>query len=139
MKISLLSTALAAVLGLALCGTAVNAQTTNAPAATTTTMAPAPMAATPKAKSSYTSYPKGATITSISDTSVVLNTSKGPLTLAIDAKTTIQVNKKKAAVTDFAAGDAVTGSYVTNADGTLTAHSLRKKKVAAAMAAPAAQ
>ena len=138
MKIPLLSTALAAVLGLALCGTAVNAQTTNAPAATTT--APAPTAATPKAKSSYTSYPKGATITSISDTSVVLNTSKGPLTLAIDAKTTIQVNKKKAAVTDFAAGDAVTGSYVTNADGTLTAHSLRKKKAAAAaMAAPAAQ
>jgi hypothetical protein len=121
MKPTLLSTALAAVLVLALSGTAAFAQTNTmaTPAAPTTTVK--------KAKSAYTAYPKGSTITSISATSLVLNTSKGALTLVIDASTKIEVNKKKAAVTDFAVGDAVTGSYATGADGTLTAHSLRKK------------
>jgi hypothetical protein len=122
MKTTLLSTALAVVLVLASSGTAALAQTNTmaTPAAPTTSTAK-------KAKSAYTQYPKGSTITSISATSVVLNTSKGALTLVIDASTKIEVNKKKAAVTDFAAGDAVTGSYATGADGTLTAHSLRKK------------
>jgi hypothetical protein len=116
----LLITALAVVLGCAFCATPASAQTNTmaAPATTTTTK---------KAKSAFTSYPKGSTITSISATSLVLNTSKGALTLTVDASTKFLVDKKKAAVTDFAAGDAVTGSYATNADGTLTAHSLHKK------------
>ena len=130
MKLPLLSTALAAVLGLALCGTAVNAQTTNAPAATT--MAPAPAA--PSSKVTKTPY-KG-TITAIDATgsSVTVQGAKDTLTLKITSSTKY---KGGAALTDFAVGDKVTGSYTKGDDGTLTAASLHKKKAPAA--APAAQ
>jgi hypothetical protein len=85
-------------------------------------MTPAPAA---KAKSSYTPY--SGTISAIDATSVTVTTKKGDLKLAIDTTTKIEVSHKKAAVTDFAVGDKVTGSYATGADGTLTAHSLHKK------------
>jgi hypothetical protein len=126
MKITRLTPVLATVLGLALASipATVHAQTaTNA----TAPAAPSTAPKKEKKKSEYTQFPKDAAITAIDATSVTLSSAKGPLTLAIAAETKIEVNKKKAAVTDFAVGDKVTGSYATGADGTLTAHSLRKK------------
>jgi hypothetical protein len=127
MKITFVAPAFAAVLGLALaCApVTVQAQSTNAASATT----PAPAAATKpaKKKSAYTQIPKGAKISAIDASSVTLTTAKGDLKLAIDDKTGFSVDKKKSAVTDFAVGDVVTGSYATNADGTFTAHNVRKK------------
>jgi hypothetical protein len=130
MKIPFLSTALAAVLGLALCGTAANAQTTNAPATT----APAPTTA-PSSKVTKTPY-KG-TITAIDATgsTVTIQGAKDTMTLKITSATKY---KGGAALTDFAVGDKVTGSYTKGDDGTLTAASLHKKKATAAAAAPAA-
>jgi len=132
MKLSIITPALVAVLGFALASApaTVQAQTSTAPAAAP---APAPAATpapavAPKTKSAYTTY-KG-TISAIDATSVTVTTAKGDIKLAIDATTKIEVSHKKAAATAFAVGDKVTGSYTTGADGTLTAHSLRKKAVA---------
>jgi hypothetical protein len=131
MKNTFIVSALAAVLGLALAGVpvSVKAQSTNAAPAAAATTAPAstPSAAatSTKKKSKYTQY--AGTIKSLSASSAVVTTKKGDITLAVDATTTFKVNKKKAAATDFATGDSVTGSYATNADGTFTAHSINKK------------
>jgi hypothetical protein len=94
----------------------------SAPAAPST--APKDTAATtaPKEKPAYTPY-KGA-ISAIDASSVTVTTKKGDVKLAVDTTTIIEVGKKKAALTDFAVGDKVTGSYAT---GAMTAHSLRKK------------
>jgi hypothetical protein len=145
MKINHFIPALAAVLGLALASApvTVKAQTTNAAPATTATTAPAPSTADKagkKKKGDYTQIPKGATISAIDASSVTLTTAKGDLKLAIDASTGFAIGKKKdkATVADFAAGDAVTGSYATAADGTMTAHNIRKKAAKTAAAAPAA-
>ena len=120
MKINLLSSALAAILGLALISTTANAQTSTnaAPATSTATSAT-------KEKGDFTPY-KGK-VSAVDASSVTVTTASGDLKLVVDDTTKIQVSKKKAAITDFAVGDAVTGSYTKNADGTLTAHSLRKK------------
>ena len=118
MKINILSSALAAILGLALIGTTVNAQTNAAPATSTATSAT-------KEKGDFTQY-KGK-VSAVDASSVTVTTASGDLKLVVDDTTKVQVSKKKAAITDFAVGDAVTGSYTKNADGTLTAHSLRKK------------
>jgi uncharacterized protein YdeI (BOF family) len=132
MKNTFVVTAFAAVLGFALASAPVtvkaqstNAAPANAPATATTGTSTAAKA--PKKKSSYTQIPKGATISAIDASSVTLTTTKGDLKLAIDDKTGFSVDKKKSAVTDFAVGDKVTGSYATNADGTFTAHNIRKK------------
>jgi len=127
MKITLLSSALVAIVGLAFIGAPVIAS------AQTTTNATAPAApAKEKKKSDYTQIPKGAKISSIDATTVTITTTKGDVKLLIDATTGFEVNKKKATAADFAAGDEVTGSYKTAADGTNTAHNLRKKTEAAA-------
>ena len=120
MKINILSSALAAILGLALIGTT----TVKAQATATAPTTPAAASAT-KSKGDFTPY-KGK-VSAVDASSVTVTTSSGDLKLAVDDTTKIQVAKKKAAITDFAVGDAVTGSYTKNADGTLTAHSLRKK------------
>ena len=121
MKINILSSALAAILGLALIGTTtVKAQTSTTAAPTT-----APATSATKSKGDFTAY-KGK-VSAVDASSVTVTTASGDLKLAVDDTTKIQVAKKKAAITDFAVGDAVTGSYTKNADGTLTAHSLRKK------------
>jgi hypothetical protein len=129
MKNTFVITALAAILGLALASAPVTVQAqttpTQTPAATSTgSTTPSKPA---KKKSAYTQIPKGSTISAISATSVTLKTAKGDLTLAINDKTGFAVDKKKSAASDFAAGDTVTGSYATNADGTFTAHNIRKK------------
>jgi hypothetical protein len=117
MKTHLSITALVAILGFALIGAPVSAQ------AQTTTTAPAP-AAKPAAakKTEYTG-----TLTAVSAASITVQGTKDALTLAISPKTKIEVNKKKAALTDFAVGDKVTGSYTKDATGAMTAASLRKK------------
>ncbi len=129
MKITLLTSALAAIVGFAFIGAPVIASAQTATSAT----APAAPSTAPKTKekkkSDYTQIPKGAKISAIDASSVTLN---GDLKLAIAADTGFQVNKKTATAADFAVGDVVTGSYKTAADGTNTAHNLRKKSTAAA-------
>ena len=131
MKNTFIASAFAAVLGLALAGAPVTVK-----AQTSTTAAPATAPATATTgtstavkaskKSKYTAY--AGTLKSLDASSAVVTTSSGDVTLAIDATTKFHVNKKKAAATDFAVGDSVTGSYATNSDGTFTAHSINKKK-----------
>jgi hypothetical protein len=129
MKNTFITSALVAVLGFALASAPVTvkaqATPTQTPAATSTgSTTPSKPA---KKKSAYTPFPKGATISAIDASSVTLKTTKGDLKLAIDAKTGFEVDKKKSDASAFAAGDAVTGSYATNADGSFTAHNVRKK------------
>jgi len=120
MKINILSSALAAILGFALIGAPVTAK------AQATNDASTPSApAAKKAKGDYTQY-KG-TISAIDASSVTVTTSKGDVKLAIDDKTKFAVDKKASTAADFAKGDEVTGSYKTAADGTLTAHTVHKK------------
>jgi hypothetical protein len=59
---------------------------------------------------------------------------KKTLTLAITPLTTF---KGGSSLADFAMGDKVTGSYTTDAAGTMSAASLHKKKTAAKAATPA--
>ena len=128
MKNTFAVTALAAVLGLALAGVPVTlkAQSTNAAPAPATAPATSTTAKASK-KTKYTQY--SGTLKTLDAASAVVTTKSGDITLAIDATTTFHVNKKKAAATDFAVGDSVTGSYATGADGTtLTAHTINKKK-----------
>jgi hypothetical protein len=131
MKITFLTTALVAILGLALSGIPSNAQTdtntTTTPAAPTTpAAAPSKPAKTAK-KSAKTSY--AGKITALSATSVSV-TGKKELTLAITATTKFRIDKKKAAATSFAVGDSITGSYTTDSTGALTAASIDKKSTA---------
>ncbi len=119
MKYNLLTTALVAILGLAFIGAPVQAQTTATPPATSES-------------SKTTKTPYKGTITAINATSVTVQAASGPLTLAIAPDTKILKYKKPATVADFAVGDAVTGSYVKDASGALTAHSLHKKTAAPA-------
>jgi len=131
MKINLLTSALAAIVGLAFIGAPVTASAQTSTNAT----APAAPSTAPKVKekkkSDYTQIPKGAKISAIDATSVTLTTAKGDVKLALAADTGFEVNKKTATAADFAVGDVVTGSYKTAADGTNTAHNLRKKTEAA--------
>ncbi len=123
MKLTLITPALVAVLGLALASSSIQAQTTAAaPAAT----APA------KAKKAKTPY--SGSITAVSADSITVQGAK-TLTLAIAPTTTYKGGKT---ITDFAVGDKVTGSYTKDAAGALTAASVHKK-VAKAAATPAAQ
>ena len=129
MKNTFITSALVAVLGFALASAPVTikAQTTPTQTTAATTTGSTTPSKPAKKKSAYTPFPKGSTISAIDATSVTLKTAKGDLKLAIDAKTGFQVDKKKAAATDFAVGDAVTGSYSTGDDGSMTAHNVRKK------------
>jgi len=121
MKFTLLTPALAAILGFALISIPV----------TTQAQTPEPTTPAAPAKVKPTSY-KGS-LTAVSASSVTVQETTEPLILAIDAKTKILVDKKKAAITDFAVGDNVTGSYLKDeTTGTMTAHSLYKKTAPAA-------
>ena len=135
MKLTSLVPAFAAILGLALAGAPVTLQAqtaeTNAPSAT----APTTPAATKPAKAKKPQAPtyKG-TLTTIDTTAntivvQIAATKKDPaktLTMAITTTTKYQKDKKTATLADFAAGDAVSGSYTKNADGSLVANSLHK-------------
>ncbi|MCE0484334.1 MAG: hypothetical protein LV479_08870 [Methylacidiphilales bacterium] len=136
MKKSLFTTALPALLGAALVSLpfTLHAQTT--PTATTT--APA---AKSTAKSKYTSYAGKLTAIDTANNDVTVTGTKRTLILNLATTTTYQVDKKSATLSSFAVGDKVTGSYLKNADGSLTAHSLHKstvrKSAAKAAATPA--
>jgi len=136
MKISLLTPALVAILGLALAGAPVTAQ-----AQTSTNSAPATAAAasTPAKVTKTAKVPYKGSITAIDATSVTVASKDKTLTLAITPKTTFKKDKLAATLADFAVGDKITGSYSTDATGALTANSIHKKTVAAAAttAAPA--
>jgi hypothetical protein len=127
MKIQLLTTALVAIVGLAFIGAPVTASAQTA----TTATAPAAPSTAPKAKekkkSEYTQFPKGSKLSALDATSATITTAKGDVKLVIDATTGFEVDKKKATAADFAVGDEVTGSYKASADGTNTAHNIRKK------------
>jgi hypothetical protein len=136
MKLNLHSPALVAILGLALTSLPITLH------AQTPATAPAPAADTPSTTSTKKSKPTEyqGTLTAIDTTAntVSVTSTAKVLTLAITPKTTIQKNKKTAKLADFAVGDSVTGSYTTDASGTLTAHSLRKKTKTATGAATSA-
>jgi hypothetical protein len=131
MKITLLTPALAAILGLALAGVPMTSQaqtSTNAPAAT----APAPTKPTRF----------GGTITAIDASSVTVANKEKTRTLAITPETVFKIGKDPATLADFAVGDKISGSYFTDASGAMTAKSLRKRATpppapAATTAAPA--
>jgi hypothetical protein len=127
MKLTSLSTALAAVLGLALCATAASAQTNTAPmtSAPATTVSTAPMTASTKAKK--TPYKGTLSAIDASGASITVQGATGPMMLKIMPNTKY---RGAAALTDFAVGDMVTGSYVKSDDGTMCAYSLHKKKAA---------
>lgn len=126
MKISLLTPALAAILGLALAGAPVTTQaqtSTNSTAATAPTPAATPAPATVKVKKNR--Y-KGS-ITAIDAASVTVANTKKTLTLAITPNTKFKKDNDAATLADFAVGDKVSGSYSTDATGAMTANSLNKK------------
>jgi len=131
MKITLLTPALVAILGLALAGATVTAQ---AQTSTNSTTATTPVKAKKSVKTQYSG-----SITAIDASSVTVASTKKTLTLAITANTTFKKDKAAATLADFAVGDSVTGSYSTDSTGTLTANSLHKKTVkpAATTTAPA--
>ncbi len=122
MKSSLLKLALAA---LVICApVALHAQTdTTNPIATSPVKSP-DTATSSTASTKTSKIPYKGTVKSIDASSIVVTTSKGDLTFAISDMTKVKVDKKKAAVTSVTAGEKVTGSYVKNADGTMTAASI---------------
>jgi hypothetical protein len=141
----IITTALAAIAGLALSCTAVSAQTTNtttAPAATTQDTAPATVTSSSKAKKITYKGSVTAVDTAANSITVQGAASKPPLTLMVTPATKY---KGATALTDIAVGDHVSGSYTKDASGVLTAASIYKKvkKTATttitAPAAPAAQ
>ena len=134
MKINILTPALWAILALTLACAPVTVQaqtSTNSPVASAP--APAGPTATKPAKTPYEG-----TVTAIDKTSVTVATATGPLTLAITGTTKLAKDRIHAKTTDFAVGDKVTGHYVTDATGALSASSLYTKTPKAAPA-PAAQ
>jgi hypothetical protein len=139
MKLTFLTTALAAILGFALAGAPVTVQAqTNAPVATTATPAAAPVAKTTTTKPKKVAY--DGTLTAIDPTAstITVATKKSTRTLTIASTTKIKKDKKPATLADFTVGAKVTGSYTTDAAGKLTASSLYTK-TATVSTAPAAK
>ncbi len=120
MTTSLFKSALV-VAGLALCvPVALHAQTNAVnPIATSPVQNPPMQSSTSSTKMTKTPY-KG-TLKSMDAASVVVTTSKGDMTFAIDDKTKVNNDHKMAKLTDLTVGEKVTGSFVKNADGTMTA------------------
>ncbi len=137
MKLTLSTSALVAILGLVLANVPVTlqAQTTATP-----TTAPAPATVPAKSKKSKpTEYTGNLTAIDTAANTISVASSAKVLVLTIAPTTTIQKDKKKATLADFAIGDKVTGSYTKDATtGLLTAHSLRKKTTSAPKPAAAA-
>ena len=132
MKNTFITSALVAVLGYALASAPVTVKAQSTPTQTpaaTSTGSTTP--SKPAKKSGNTVIPKGSTISAIDASSVTVKTASGDVTLAVAATSKFQFGTSKkntpATAADFAAGDAVTGSYVKNADGTNTLATLRKK------------
>ena len=123
MKLTLLTPALAAILGLALASAPLptHAQTST----TTTSTAPAPASSKTPAKSKKAS----GTLTAIDTTAntiTVDNKTDGSRTFAIASTATFAKDKKPATLADFAVGDKVYVTYTKDASGTMTATKLSK-------------
>ncbi|HEV3272580.1 MAG TPA: hypothetical protein VGZ93_10410 [Candidatus Methylacidiphilales bacterium] len=134
MKITLLTPALVAILGLALAGVPMTTQAQTSTNSASATSAPATVPKSTKFRG---------TITAIDATSVTIGNKEASIanagktrTLAITPKTTFKIGKTDATLADFAVGDKVSGSYTTDASGTMSANSLHKKSASAP--APAA-
>jgi len=138
MKITLLTPALVAILGLALAGAPVTAQ---AQTSTNSAAASAPAKTTTKTATAkkIVKTPYTGSITALDASSVTVASTKKTLVLAIAPTTTYQKDGKTATLADFAVGDKVTGSYSKDSTGAMTACSLHKKtpKPATTTAAPA--
>jgi phage baseplate assembly protein gpV len=132
MKTILSTSALAAILSLALVGTSAQAQTpTTTPAPSTTSPAPA------KVKKSGKIEYKG-TVTAIdpSAKTITVQGSKATITLSIASTTTFKKDGKPATLEDFTVGEKVTGSYAKGATGVLTACSVHTKTAMAKTTKP---
>jgi hypothetical protein len=134
MKLNLICSALVATVGLALASAPLttSAQMTNsAPMSSSGTMTGTStpmMSAAPSKKEKKGDYtPYMGTISAMDGSSVTVTTKKGDMKLMVDSSTMVQIDHKKAELSSFATGDKVTGSYMTGSDGTMMAHSLRKK------------
>jgi hypothetical protein len=136
MKIKFLTSAFAAILGLALASVP---STVKAQTATNATAPAAPSTATKEKKSDKTHE---GSITAIDATSLAIANTKGKFSFAITPATTFLIKSKKektpATQADFAVGDRVRVSYKADATGALTAVAVSKKPAKAAAAAPAA-
>src|SRR5271156_5139527 len=111
MKITLLTPALVAILGLALAGAPVTAQAQTSTNSADTTAPVAPATPAPAKKMKPTKY--SGSITAIDAASVTIANTKKTLTLAITPKTKFKKDKVVATLADFAVGDKVSGSYST--------------------------
>jgi len=140
MKTTLLTPALAAILGLALASAPLPTYAQTNTTTTSTAPAPAPAPATATSKKTI------GTLTAVDtagNTISVENKTDGTRTFAIASTAKITVNlTKPATLADFAVGDKVYVRYTTDASGTLTATRLNKKTpkpapVSASMASPA--
>jgi hypothetical protein len=122
MKITTSTSALATIVcfALAVSAVAIQAQTTDTATSTTaTTTAPA------KPKATTTEYAGILSAIDPGGTSITVTGTKRTLVLAVTAKT--KYHKDTPALSDFAVGDHVTGSYTKDASGALTAYSIHKK------------
>ena len=77
------------------------------------------------------------------NTITITDKTVAPKTIAVNATTKIKVDGKTATLADVKVGDKVSGSFTTDASGTMTAATLnagagKKAKAAATTAAPAA-
>jgi hypothetical protein len=124
MKLTLITPALVAVLGLALAGTSTYAQTSTNAVSTASTSSSTTTSTVTAKKTPY----KG-TLTAINTTAntITVQGAKATITLSITPTTKY---KGGAALSDFAVGDAVTGSYTKDDSGVMTAFSLHKKTAA---------
>jgi hypothetical protein len=115
MKSNLIKSALMAVAGLALCAPlALNAQATT----TTTT---ASTTATTSAMPKKTEFHGTVKSVDTAANSITVTNKKGDVTLMVDAKTKVMNNKQPATLADITMGEKVTGSFTTDAAGTMTA------------------
>ena len=119
MKLTLLCSALAAILALSCAPVQADDMSTNSTSSTTTTSSTTSMAKTPY-RGTITAVDTGAN-------SVTIKGAKGDMTLMVNSDTKF---KGGSALSDFKVGDMVTGSYMKDASGNMTAHSLHKKMMA---------
>jgi Cu/Ag efflux protein CusF len=120
LKSSLLKSALVAVVGLALCApVALHAQ-----AAATTTTTASTTSTTTVAKVKKIRYTGTVKSVDTAANAITVTCKKGDMTFAVTPMTKITSNKAPAALTDITMGEKVTGSFVKNADGTMTAASI---------------
>lgn len=88
-------------------------------------------ASTSETKPKHGDYtPYQGKVAALDSASITVTTKSGDLKLNVTAETKILKNGAKAALTDFAVGDKVTGSYKKDASGSLTAKSIHEGKKA---------